>query len=73
MNRTVRCFDPRIKSSYSVSAYIMAGHSLIRAENLSSACVKSLQFADIRFTLFVPLFDCKSAATIPKLEGSHMA
>ena len=73
MNRTVGCFDPRIKKSFSVSVYIMAGHPLISAENLSSTCVKSLQFADIRFILFVPVFDCKKAATIPKLEGSHMA
>ena len=29
VNRTVGCFDPSIRNSYSVSVYIMAVHSLI--------------------------------------------
>ena len=32
-----------IKNSHSVSLYIMAVHSLIRVESLSSACVNSLR------------------------------
>ena len=37
VNRTVGCFDPSIRNSYSVSVYIMAVHSLIRVESRSSA------------------------------------
>ena len=48
MNKT---FDLRTKHSYSVNVYDMAVHSPLRVE--SSACVKSLEFADIRFILFV--------------------
>ena len=48
-------FDPSIKNSNSVSVYIMAVHSLIRVESLSSACMNSLEFAEMRFFLFVPL------------------
>ena len=33
----------------------MAVHSLIRVESLSSAWVNSLEFAELRFILFVPL------------------
>ena len=33
----------------------MAVHSLISVESLSSACVNSLKFAEMRFILFVPL------------------
>ena len=46
---------------------------LISVESLSSACVNSLDFAEIRFIWFVPLCDCHNAAPIPKLEASHMA
>ena len=49
------CFDPNIKNLYSVSVCIMAVHSLIREESLSSACVNSLEFAEMRFILFVLL------------------
>ena len=73
MNRTVGCFDPSYKKSYSVRVYIIDVHSLIKAESLSSACVNSLEFAEIRFILFVPLCDCKNAASILKLEASHIA
>ena len=47
MNRTVGVTDPRIISLYSISVYIIAAQSLISLESLSSACVKSLEFADI--------------------------
>ena len=40
---------------------------------VSSACLKSLQFKEIRFILFVPLCDCNNAAPISKLEASHIA
>ena len=33
----------------------MAVYSLIRVESLSSACANSLEFAEMRFILFVPL------------------
>ena len=46
----------------------MAKHSLTSVESLSSACVKSLEFAEIRFILFVLLRDCKSAAPTPILK-----
>ena len=55
VNRTVGCLDPSIKNSYSVSVYIIAVHSLIRVESLSSASINSLEFAEMRFILFVPL------------------
>ena len=51
----------------------MAVHSLISVENLNSVCVKSFEFAEIRFFLFLPLCDCRSAAPITKLEASHKA
>ena len=46
VNKTVGCFDPSNKNSYLVKVYIMAMHSLISVENLSSACINSLQFAE---------------------------
>ena len=54
-NKTVAGFDPSIKNSYSVKVYLLAVHSLIKLESLSSACVKSLEFAEMTFVLFVPL------------------
>ena len=51
----------------------MAVFSLIRLESLSFDCVKNLEIVDMRFNLFVPLCDCRSAAPIPKLEASHIA
>ena len=59
VNETVGCFYPRIKHSYSVNVYMMAVHSLINVESLSSACVRSLEFAGFRFILLVPWCDCK--------------
>ena len=56
-----------------MTVYVIAVSYFISVESLSSACVKNLAFADIRFILIVPLCDCKSAAPIPKFEGSHMA
>ena len=55
MNKTVGCLDPTIKNLYFVSVYIIDVHSLIMVESLSSACVNSLEFAEMRFILFVPL------------------
>ena len=49
VKKTVGCFDPSIKNSYSVSVYVMAVHSLIRAESLISAYVISLELAERRF------------------------
>ena len=46
---------------------MIAVHSLIRVESHSSACVNRREFAEIRFILFVPLWDCKNA------EASHIA
>ena len=48
-------------------------HSLIKEESLSSACVNSLEFAEIKFILFFPLWDCNNAEPMPKLEASHIA
>ena len=45
--------------------YIIAVHSLISVESLSSACVNSLEIAEISFILFVPLCDCNKAAPMP--------
>ena len=73
MNKTVGCLDPSIKNSYSVSLYIIAVHSLIRVESLGSACVNSLEFAEMRFILFVPLRDCNNAVPMSKLKASHIA
>ena len=55
VNKTVGCLNPSVKNSYSVSVYIMAVQSLIRLESLSSACVNSLELAEMRFILCVPL------------------
>ena len=52
MNKTVGYFDPRIRNSNSVNVLIMAVYSLIRVETLSSAWVKSLEFANFRFISF---------------------
>ena len=73
MKRTVGCFDPSIRKSYSVSVYFIAVHSLIRVESRSSACVNKREFADIRVILFVPLCDRSNAAPMPKFEASHIA
>ena len=73
VKRSVGCFDPSIKTSYTVRVYIIAVHSLISVENLSSACLNSLEIAEIRFILFVPLCDCNNAAPMPKFEASHIA
>ena len=42
-----------------IDVYTMAVLFLMRAESLSPACVKSLEFADTSFILFVLLCDCK--------------
>ena len=74
MNRTaVGRFDPSTKNSYSVSVYIIALNFLITAGSVNSACVKTLEFADIIFILFVSLCDCRSAAPISMLEALHIA
>ena len=73
VNKTVGCFEPSNKQSFSVSVYIMAVHSLIRIKSLSSACVNSLEFAEMGFILFVPFWDCNNAAPMPNLEASQMA
>ena len=49
----------------------MVKHSLTSLESLSSACVKGLEFAEIRFILFVLLCDCKIAAPTPILNITH--
>ena len=48
-------------------------HSLIRIESRNSACVNRREFADIRFILFVPLWDFNNVAPMPKFEASHIA
>ena len=35
--------------------------------------MKSHEFADIRYILFVQLCDCSNAAPMPKFEASHIA
>ena len=45
----------------------------MNVEGLNSAFVKSIEFADIIFSLFIPLCGCKNQLPIPKLEASHMA
>ena len=55
VNKTVGCFDPRIRKSYSVNVCLMAPLSLMSVQFFVSACVKSLEFADIKFILLVPL------------------
>ena len=71
--KIVGCFDPRNKNSYSVNVYMMAVHSFMSVMSLSSACVKRLEFADIRFILLVPWCVCKRSTPIPKLEATHLA
>ena len=73
VNKTVGCFDPSIKKSYSVRVCMIAVQSLIRVKSRNSACVNRLEFADIRFIFFVPLWDCINAAPMPKFEASHIA
>ena len=69
MNKTVGCFNPRIKNSYSVSVYVMAVHSLLMVESLSSISVKRPKMSEIRFILFVPLCDYNSDAPILKFDA----
>ena len=52
---------------------MIAVHSLLRVENRNSFCVIKREFADIRFILIVPLWDCNNAAPMPKFEASHIA
>ena len=66
VNKTVGCFDRSIKNSYSVRLCIIAEHSPIRVESRNSACVNRREFADIRFILFIPLWDCSNAAPMEK-------
>ena len=73
MKRTVGCFDPSIKNSYSVRVYFIAVQSLISVETQSSACVNILEIAEIRIILFVALCDCNNAAPMPKFEALHIA
>ena len=62
-----------MKNSCSVRVYIIAVHSLISEESLSSARVNSLEFAEISFVFFVPQCDCNNVAPLPILEASHIA
>ena len=73
VNKTVGYFDSSKKNSFSVRVYIIAVRSLISVESPSSACLNSLEFAEIRIILFVPLCDCNNAALIPSFEASHIA
>ena len=73
VNKTVGCFDPGIKNSCSVQVCMIAMHSLIRVESRSSACVNMREFAEVRFILFVPLWDGNNAAPMSKFEASHIA
>ena len=52
---------------------IIAVQSLICVESLSSACVNSLEFAEIWFIFSVPLCDCNNAAPMPKTEAPRIA
>ena len=40
VNKTVGCFDPSIKNSYSIKVCMISVHPLVRVESRSSACVK---------------------------------
>ena len=73
VNKNVGCFDSSVKNSYSVRVCMIAVHSLIRVKSRKSACVNKREFANLRFILFVPLWDCNNAATMPKFEASHIA
>ena len=52
---------------------MIAVHSLIRIESRNLACVNKREFADMRFVLFVPKWDCSNATPMPKFEASHIA
>ena len=65
VNKTAGCLDPSIRNSYFLNLCMIALHSLIRVESRNSACVNRREFADIRFILFVPLWDCNNAAPNP--------
>ena len=65
VNKTVGCLDPSIRNLYSLKICMIAVHSLIRVESRNSACVNRREFADLRFILFVPLWDCNNAAPNP--------
>ena len=53
--------------------YFIALNFLITEGSVNSSCVKSLEFADNIFILFVSLCDCRSAAPISKLDALHIA
>ena len=49
LNKIFGCFDQRNKKSYSDYVYMMKVNSIMSEEIPNSACVKSLEFADIKF------------------------
>ena len=73
VNKTVGCSDPSIKNSHSVKVCMIAVHSLMGVESRSSACINKREFAEIRFVLFAPQWDCNNAAPMPNFEASHIA
>ena len=56
VNKTVGCFDPKVKTSCSVSVYFITLHFLTIVESRSSVCVKSTEFAEIMFIVFLDEF-----------------
>ena len=67
VSKTVGCFDPSIKNSYSVKVSTIDVHSLIRVESRSSACVNRREFAEIRLILFVPHFGLEQCCSDAKI------
>ena len=47
--------------------------SHIASHIANSAWVNRREFADMRFLLLVPLWDCSNATPTPKFEASHIA
>ena len=56
VNKTVWCFDPRVKTSCSVSVYFIIVPFLTIVEYRSSACVESCEFVEIMFIVFLDEF-----------------
>ena len=63
VNRTVVCFDPSPKNSFSVRGYIIAVHCLTSEGSLKSACVNSVELAEKYLShcvIVIRLHQCQS-------------
>ena len=56
-----------------MSEHLKVVPSLKSVESVSSACVISLEFVEMRYFLFVPLCDCNNNAPMSDFQASQIA